>query len=42
LPGPPNFEGLIDEFMIAFWVLPKALNTISFFVNAFDRVQIFT
>ena len=33
-------EQMLDEFMIAFWVMPSTLNSNSFLVNAFNRAYI--
>eukprot|EP00347_Sterkiella_histriomuscorum_P007679 403347989 len=42
LPGPANLQDIPKEFSIGFWVSPTILNTNSFFINAFGRVQVFT
>lgn len=40
LPGPPDFRSTPDEFNIAFWLMPTDLNSKSFFLNMFNRAQI--
>jgi hypothetical protein len=40
LPGPPDFREMPKEFNIAFWIMPTDLNSKSFFVNMFNRAQI--
>jgi hypothetical protein len=42
LPGPPDFKNMPEEFTVAFWVLPKELNSKSFFVNLFNRAQVWS
>jgi hypothetical protein len=42
LPGPPDFKAMPDQFTVAFWVLPKELNTKSYFINFFNRGYIWS
>lgn len=42
LPGPQDFKTMPEQFTLAFWILPKELNTKSFFINIFNRGYIWS
>jgi hypothetical protein len=42
LPGPPDFKDMPETFTVAFWALPKELNSKSFFVNLFNRAYVWS
>src|SRR3569833_1729329 len=38
--GPPDMTQMPNELTIAFWVRPTQLNSVSYFVNAFNRITV--
>ena len=42
IQGPPDLVDVPDEFTVAFWVRPQVLSTINYFLNAFNRIYVFS
>jgi hypothetical protein len=42
IEGPPDLVDVPQEFTMAFWVRPQALSSINYFLNAFNRLYVFS